>query len=114
MARLSRFAAVGMGVAAAILSGCTSLPDPDPSRGDCQLRAGATILEGSAEPWAQGGAMGGAVTLIGTCPPELKVITRSPNGSLVCHGSDAWCDKALETQPVQVTPAQLRQLVTDE
>ena len=109
MARFTRYAAAA-GATAAILSGCASLPEPDPSRGDCQLRAGATILEGSVEPWAQGGAAGGAVTLIGTCPEALKVLTRTPNGSIVCHGSEAWCDAALTQQPVSVTAQQLREI----
>lgn len=100
-----------VGTVALFLSGCASLPEPDPARGDCQLRAGASVLEGAAAPWGQGQAYGGAVTMIGACPEQLRIITRSANGSIVCHGDAAWCDAALASQPVQVTPAQLRELL---
>ena len=110
MAR-QRHVAATVGTVAVLLSGCTTLPEPDPSRGDCQLRAGAAILEGSSQWVSQGGAYGGAVTKIGDCGDNLHIITRTANGSLVVHSSDPEVVRAaMDSQPLEVTPAQLREI----
>ena len=99
------------------LTGCASLPEPDPARGDCQLRAGAATGEGSYTGLfsAQSAGGGGAVTMIGDCPDDLRVLTRTREGSLVCHGFTAeQCLDALDKMPVEVTPETLRTLVAPE
>lgn len=71
------------------------------------------MLEGTGGTLGTAGAYGGAVTMIGACPESLKILTRTQEGSIVCHGGDEWCARALDAQPVTVTPAQLRELLNE-
>lgn len=117
MVRHATFARAA-GTALAILfllfaaSGCANLPEPDPAAGDCQLRAGSLAGEAGYDPFAGFQGVGGAYTRIGQCvPTQDRVFSRSPNGSVICHGDEAWCNKALSSQPVTGSPAQLRELI---
>lgn len=97
--------------AAVLTTGCAgSLPTIESPGAGCQVRAGAVAPEGSFGGGTVA-AVGGAATVVGTCPPEFRVFTRSSDGSVVCYGTDAWCASALDATPLDVTPAQLRELM---
>ncbi len=92
----------------ALLAGCVALPQPVSEGGDCQIRAGAAVGEG-LPAWGVE-ASGGAVTVIGNCPKELHVLSRTPQGSVVCFASDEWCKQAIGKPPVVMTIDQLKAL----
>lgn len=96
------------------LQGCATEGLPPPGPDDCQIRAGAALTEGTTSFTGVGSvaadARGGAVTVIGNCPEDLRVFVRSPS-STVCYGSEQWCTQAWDNAPIPVSPAQLRELV---
>jgi hypothetical protein len=105
---------IGPGLVCMVLAGCggtSALPEPSPE--GCQIRAGAALTEGTVSFTGVGGvsadARGGAATITSDCPDDFHVITRT-GSSIVCYGSDDWCTAALDSLPVSVTPAQLREM----
>lgn len=81
--------------------------------GGCQVRAGRVAPEGSASGGFASGtvaAEGGAATVVGTCPEQFRVVTRTPGGSMVCYGPDEFCIEALKNAPITATTGQLREL----
>ncbi len=95
---------------AVLVSACESLPDPVAERGDCQIRAGYAVAEGSAQPWGGGQGSGGAYTRIGQCDTGRDfVYARTANG-WACHGPEAFCIAAYENRPVEVPADELRAL----
>ncbi len=102
--------------AVSALGGCgATLPTAaDFASGGCQIRAGAALTEGTASFTSAAGisadARGGAVTVIGNCPDDLSVVTRSGN-STVTYGDPEIIRAILEGAPVELTMPQLRALV---
>lgn len=95
-------------IALSLLAGCTTLPEPD-----CQVRAGTAIPEGSAAAPLGGGSFAGAgaaASMVGECPENFRTFARR-GGAVVCYGEREWCEAALQNQPVELTPAQLREMV---
>lgn len=97
------------------LAGCgtTGLPEPGPE--DCQVRAGAALTEGTASFTGVGGisadARGGAYTRIGKCDTDRDHVFTKSQSSVACHGTEAWCLKALEQAPVTIPRADYDRLV---
>ena len=106
--------ALGVLAILAMVSGCATDGLPPPGPGDCQIRAGAALTEGTTSFTGIGSvaadARGGAVTVIGECPDNLHVVTRSPT-STVCYGSETWCREAIENMPVVIPASTYRALV---
>jgi len=92
------------------LAGCGNLLPSITEHGGCQVRAGAVAPEGGSGigPYA---AIGGAATVVGVCPAEFRVYSHR-NGETVCYGDADWCAAQMAAQPLDVTPAQLRELLT--
>jgi len=107
--------------AALVVAGCATPELVAPGPQDCQIRAGAALAEGTAGAGAFGGAANtsaGAVTVIGTCHErDLHVLTRTPQGSIVCQGPTSWCDTAIAQIPVSISPqafeARVRRIIED-
>lgn len=96
------------------LGGCgTTLQQPGGDVPGCQVRAGSAGLEAGDNPFVDAAGIGGAATVVGVCPPEFHVLTRTPTGSVVCHGTEQWCTDALAAQPIPVTVDQLRALTRE-
>jgi len=92
-----------------LLAGCAGTLPSIAESGGCQVRAGAVIPEGGSGLSGYAG-IGGAATIVGTCPTDFRVLTRH-DGSLVCYGEADWCASALREAPIAMTPSQLRSLV---
>ena len=97
-----------------LVAACGRLPVPPADGPGCQFRAGYAAPEGSSPTGLGFAGAGAAATVIGDCPAEFRAFGRGPSGSVACYGSDEWCARALENQPVEVSPAQLRELVNGE
>lgn len=97
------------------VTGCAGTQPQITSPGEgCNVRAGYAVPDGSAGAGFGGlsvVAAGASATIVGECPEHFKTFARGAGGSVVCYGDDAWCESALESEPVQLTPAQLRSLV---
>ena len=91
---------------AGLLTGCeAALPVLDPPHTGCQIRAGYVVPEGSVSGGIAGTSVsgaGGAVTVIGECPPDLVVLTRTQSGGLVYHGPKELLPELLAAEPVTI------------
>ena len=95
------------------LTACETMPQfEQPTAAGCQVRAGAVVPEGSNAGLFGSGisATGASATVVGECSPDFRVFSRY-NGSVVCQGDADWCNRALENEPVELTPAQLREMM---
>ena len=98
-----------------LLAGCeAALPVLDPPHTGCQIRAGYVVPEGSVSGGLAGTTVsgaGGAVTVIGECPPDLIVLTRTQSGGLVYHGPKDLLPQLLAKEPVPVPRDELEELM---
>jgi len=101
--------------ATALLTGCAGhFPELEsPTSEGCQVRAGYAVPEGAASAVFGTTAItsgGAAATIVGACPEDFRVYARH-NGMTACRGEKEWCEQEAASQPIGVTPAQLRQMV---